>query len=648
MYIKALGSAFTLSNTATDALVSVEDAAYCLKGENFCTLPTVQNGSAFERVWQDDLFSVKLTALQKSDTLFYFHRTWKNCSSTPKEFETRFRIGTKFVPTRYLIPCVNVNGNEFGAGSEPKGLTKDGKPWIFAYDRVSIPSCTLTESKDVAVSLFVSGESEVSLTSSCSLARDDDTGYFYQDIYHPVIEAPLTYAYRDKYTPEYRTYLTLAPGESFESGFYLSVSHPRWEHFGICDTLDCALDLFSETTAPKIGTEDAVWANSITFAKSLLSDYKGKKGFIIGFLPDGKGGFAYRKDNCFELAWCGQNILFARMFVEDYIRTGNRDSLDTALSVVDTRVELCTAKSGLIASQLRDFENLEEASADTCNLGYGAYELLRLNALLSSIGIERKSYFDTAKGVCDFFVDHFSPRFGFGKQWRLDGTCLDEGGTIGAFLLCPLAKMYELTGEEKYLETAKKAMHFYMERDLDRFICTAGALDTCCVDKETSAPIIMSGILLYELTKDSYYLTCAKKAAYYFTSWMFHYQPAYASSSEITKYGVCVRGLTSVSAQHHHLDMYAGIVVPYLRKLAYLTGEEMWHVRSEMMWRAVLQYIGDGELTIHGVRRPVGSQNEALFQSRWTFGGEDRGTLNDWLVAWPCAFRLSVLARQDF
>jgi hypothetical protein len=187
-----------------------------------------------------------------------------------------------------------------------------------------------------------------------------------------------------------------------------------------------------------------------------------------------------------------------------------------------------------------------------------------------------------------------------------------------------------------------------MERDLDKFVSTAGALDTCCVDKETSFPFIVSGILLYETTKKEQYLEYAKKAAYYFTSWMFHYDPIYDASSEITEYNVTVKGLTSVSAQHHHLDMYAGIVVPYLRRLAELTGDENWRVRADMMWRAVTQYIGDGELVVHNVVRPIGSQNEALFHCRWGFGHGRRGQLNDWLVAWPCAFRLSVLAEETF
>ena len=49
---------------------------------------------------------------------------------------------------------------------------------------------------------------------------------------------------------------------------------------------------------------------------------------------------------------------------------------------------------------------------------------------------------------------------------------------------------------------------------------------------------------------------------------------------------------------------------------------------------------------VYGLLRPVGSQNEAVFHCRWGFDRGKRGQLNNWLVAWPCAFRLSVLAEE--
>ena len=646
MYILYKNNSFCISDEASDGAVCELLAPVCIENGNETVVP-LEDASGNVALYKNAENEVKLTVEKASDTLFYIRRTWKNTAKNARTIRIAQRVKPVFEVGRYLIPCVTINGNEFGAGFEPKGLERDGKRWVFGYDRAAIPACTLTENADFACALFASAEDALSLESSCSIYKDEQ-GSFVQELSHPVAELPITYSSRDKYAEGYESFLTLGAGEEITLGAYLSVSKPRWENYGICDVLDSALELYGDNDNIECPTNKQLWDRSITFAKSLLSDYKGNKGFIIGFLPDGNGGFYYRGDNCFELAWCGQNILFSRMLIEDYIRFGHKDSLDTALEILDTRASLCTAKSGLLAAQLRDFENLDGAAADTCNMGYGAYEFVRTYLALKNIGIDKPAYFDAARGFCDFFCENYSEIYGFGKKWRLDGTCLDEGGTIGGFVIPALIKVYEVTKEEKYLALAEKAMKLYMERDLDKFVSTAGALDTCCVDKETSFPFIVSGILLYENTKNELYLEYAKKSAYYFTSWMFHYDPLYTEDSEIREYGVTVKGMTSVSAQHHHLDMYAGIVVPYLRRLAKITGDTLWKVRADMMWRAVTQYIGDGELKIHNVVRPIGSQNEALFHCRWGFGDGKRGQLNDWLVAWPCAFRLSVLAEEEF
>lgn len=610
-------------------------------------LSFVQNG-----LYSSPVDRVTLTVTDCGQGLFRLRREWTNLANHTRHIRTVLRVETLFTPKRYLIPCVSVNGNEFGEGGEPKGYAHEGKPWIFAYDRCSIPACTLTENAELALSLFASADDVTSLESACSLYPSKDGKHFVQEIHHPVVEGPLCYSKRDGYTPGYSGLVTLCGGETFTIEAYLLLSCPRWENYGICDTLDAALTLFPPVTPTSLPPKKQIWDDSLLFAESLLRSFEGKKAFHIGFLPDGKGGFDYRSDDCYQLAWCGQNVLLCRMMIEDFRRTGRRDRLQTALSVLDDRLSCCVSPCGLIAQQLRDGKNLLSACSDTCNLGYGAYELLRVGEDLRKLNVDGERYLNAGFGVCDFFVQHFSDEFGFGKLWRHDGVCLETGGTIGAFLIPALLKAYELSGREDYLSTAKKGMRFYMRRDLDRFVSTAGALDTCCVDKETSAPLIMAGVMLYRLTNDRIYLQYAQKAAYYFTSWMYHYQPHYREDSEVVRYGVCLRGLTSVSAQHHHLDVYASLVVPYLRELADLSGDEAWRERAELMWQAAIQYIGDGTREIHGVVRPVGSQNEAVFQCNWSFGWPgatfERGALNDWLVAWPSAFRLSVLATEDF
>ena len=159
-------AACTISSSADSAVAEIMPPLYRISDKEIA-LPLAADGS-----YTDGRHRVKLTVRQDGDTLFYIHRTWQNISNEPLRFQTILRIRPCYTPSRYLIPCVNVNGNIFGNGSEPKGLERDGQRWIFAYDREALPACTLTETRDIACGLFASAESVASLESSCSIWRD--------------------------------------------------------------------------------------------------------------------------------------------------------------------------------------------------------------------------------------------------------------------------------------------------------------------------------------------------------------------------------------------------------------------------------------------------------------------------------------------
>ena len=176
--------------------------------------------------------------------LFKVTRVLKNDGFTPRIIKLIFEAVTVFTPTRYLIPCVSYNGNYWGEGKEPKGMLceETGEPWIHSYDRTPVPSCSITETKEIAFSLFASNETTESLVSSVSL-RPAGEGRISQRIYWPVTEAPFTYYENDKYNAPLHTYITLGAGETFTVSVYMLCSVPKWENYGACATLDRALEV---------------------------------------------------------------------------------------------------------------------------------------------------------------------------------------------------------------------------------------------------------------------------------------------------------------------------------------------------------------------------------------------------------------------
>ena len=98
-------------------------------------------------------------------------RTVKNVGGEPISFKDELRVRDLFAADRYLIPCVNYNGNKFGALKTPKGLSYEGQPWVFSYERTGVPSCTLTENGTTGLAVFAANDTKESLVSACSLER---------------------------------------------------------------------------------------------------------------------------------------------------------------------------------------------------------------------------------------------------------------------------------------------------------------------------------------------------------------------------------------------------------------------------------------------------------------------------------------------
>lgn len=660
MYILKKENGYAIGNTAENVVAIMQAPIIEENGKEF-TLAEGENG------YRGYGFGCTETVETVKDGLFRVTRTLTNTAYTTRVVKFIFEAVTAFTPTRYLIPCVSYNGNYWGEGKEPKGMIceETGEPWIHSYDRTPIPSCSITENKTQAFSLFASGDTTESLVSSVSL-RPSGAGQISQRIYWPVTEAPFTYYENDRYNEPLHTYLTLAAGESFTVSVYMLLSTPKWENYGAVDTLDAALELFPFAHGVTRPT-DEIWRLGMAYSRFLLSEHKGKKVFSSGSHPKGKLEDV-RKSGHFEIGWCGQNIMNARMFAIEYFRTGEQKLLDDALAVCDSWLEK-QSDSGLVLAHYewytegrdwnykpRDRSKSWASNVDyrngwlpeTCNTGWAACEMLKLWDLLREHGIDKPEYKTFATKILDFFCDHYSEEYAFGKAWHFHGECEEENGTVGAFITMALCDGWRILGEQRYLDYAAKSLDFYMQRDLDEFTCTAGAIDCTCVDKETAGPVIIAALDMYEFTKDAKYLEYAVKASYYFASWMYTYDVHYGPEAEFTQYGYYTSGSTYVSVQHPALDQWGELMCCEWLRLADYTGDERWKTRALMMWYNATQCIADEKNNVfHGMERAVGAQNEAFYMARWGHrkNCNERGHLNDWCVSWVNVFRLTVLDR---
>ena len=561
--------------------------------------------------------------------------TWKNLTPAPITCQLEIRVKTDFRFSQYLIPAVSYNGNGWGRGKEPKGLFYDEKPWVFDHRRTSIPACTVSENKDRFFAMFAANDAAFSLNASCSMIPCEDGSMLHRILY-PCMETPVTYADRDCCAPAHEEYITFAPGESITTTVYLMEGTPEVENFAAAQVQDAALDLLDIPPFAPRYTPGETQALCCEFAKRLVLERNGARRICTGKSFDETSG-AYEFLERYEFGWCGQNGMYARLLLQQGVETGDPALTELGIEILDVWAGNA-GKTGLIHTNL-DGNLTPSPAADVCNLGYVVLEYAKAYRFLQSHGTQKEQWLQTAIRTADFLLDRFDPQNGFGKLWDVNtGECLDAGGTIGAFMIPALCELYLTTGCARYLTAAKTACRFYRDRDLRFFLCTAGALDTCCIDKETSGPILAGSLKLYEIEKDEEWLHCAKMAGWYFCSWMFHHDTLPISGSDFEIYGIRTAGGTSVSAQHHHLDPWGALVVPQLLVLWDLTGDVHWKKRAELIWANAIQNIAPKEgKEFHGHKRLPGDQNEAYFHCAW--GGKAApGEINEWLVSWPQAF----------
>lgn len=545
-----------------------------------------------------------------------------------------------------MIPSVCYDGNHWGKGKEPKGFQTDGIWHTYSYRRTPIPGATYSVGKDFAVAMWGTTPTSEADAFSCSLMPETTT--VTHSLIFPEEERPFNYYGRDRYKDGYARKLSMRKGETKTMEAFLSISPKSDNTNPLVPFLNKAWELADKEYAKSIPT-DKVWEYGIRYVKeSLWAEDQDYKGFSIGLTPDGTDGWKQRPFGKYEIGWCGQNASFINSLLTDYLKTNNQESKDKALAALDTWTNDKTQKeTGFYITRYDDyFGGNNRAVSDACNLGTAANNFFETIGLLEQCkDTDRMAKVKkVALGICDFVKRDQQPSGVYGRGWYPDGECYFREGTVGAFMIPAMLKAYTVTADSSYFHSASKAFNYYYAEFERLGYTTAGALDTWCIDKESSMPLLRSALMLFDATANRGYIEKAEKISYYLSTWLWHYKGIYDEDQDATRYGYNTFGATSVSTQHHHLDVYALLWVSDWLRLAELSGNDTWREKAIAIWTNGCQILSDGTLEINDRIRPVGSQNEAFFECNWGEFPQNR-RINDWLVAWPGAFRLETLRR---
>ena len=578
-------------------------------------------------------------------------------------------------PTFTLIPSVSYNGNGWGDTPEYVGdFAEDGTPWSFAWHRVMIPACTYSENDEIEIALMA----DPNVNCACSLYKVDE-GKKHVLIF-PEEEKPKT-LHRHFWEGPYEG--KMEPANDFEGIIFTSLSDGT--RFRYKSLLDFAWRYYAHPVKAPMKAAD-LYRYSLAFCHYLFE--REKDGFA-GFTRNAQyhlGITGYKKyEHVYEVGWAGQSASMANAFIYEYLRNGDKEKLNMALEAHDSWIRKGRHEAGHITGRLdfdewaykdfdptyvpdkwelganvyenllnrylsnlagkppkivRDKDGRQFKNNDACNNGTAADCYFEAYDMLKTVGIDKPEYLDMAYGICNHSIKTQDENGSYAKTWRNNGEVRAKKGTIGCFLILPMLKAYDNSGDKKYLDSAVRAFNFYYsELERDGFT-TAGALDTYSIDKESASPLLRDALALYDTTGDKKYIACAEKIAWYLSTWMMYYTIDYPADSAIGKTGFDTFGGTSVSTPHNALDMYALRDVLSFLRLAELTGFGQWRERALALWCNACQCVSDGTLVLDGALAPTGSQFEAVFHTRWGRHSTGPFTITNLLPGWPCAFRL--------
>ena len=621
--------------------------------------------------------------------------TWRivtkvaNAGRLPTTFKLVLAAEPGIKADRYLVPGFNYNGNEYGKDM-PQGWTKDGQPWIFSGDRSSIPACTVSENADEAFGLYASDADAASITSACSLEKKKD-GTFRHLIYWPVTEAPYAYTDKLKLNPRIDHYLTLKPGESFATQAFACRGKPRWKNFGFEVVFRDAWKNLKHGCPPVRSVREVMRLDNAFQRWSRRQDAEGY--WFHGFLEDQSVYIGnhwtvpgvdtnltiealtadpslnrWRLDDLEQskrlkpgeylnhpgqdIGFSAQSFQMARLSMEYGFRNGDEDYVDFGLKVMRSWLRVRQRPSGMFTHPAHPDWTKTNASANGWALG----ELARIAMLLESKGRDAAEFRQAADTLAATLLKGQRKDGNLGSRWVVEsGKCIGYGGDCGGYVLMGLARYWQLTRSETVEKAIHSAFMYYFVHDIKKFQCTGGAMDCVSVDREGIHPFVTAAVVMFEGTKDRWYVSLAERAGWYWLSWLYLQNPVYGPETDFCQYGFRPCGSTIVGVQHPALDDYGCVLIADFIKLSDFTKDPLWRGVARLMWcNATQGFADERHLVWHGMERPLGAKNEAYFQTYWSkyrSEGHKRGHFNDLCTAWGGTYRLASLydlSERDF
>lgn len=269
----------------------------------------------------------------------------------------------------------------------------------------------------------------------------------------------------------------------------------------------------------------------------------------------------------------------------------------------------------------------------------GAYALLYYLRYEKEKGRRHPALETRIRTLLDNFLALQQADGSFPRKFTDNLARIDSSGGSTPSATLPLAMAYRYFGDKRYLDAARRSVH-YLEKELiskaDYFSST---LDANCEDKEASLYASTAAYYLALATRGDeqrHLAALSRKAAYFALSWYYTWDVPFAPGQMLGDMGLRTRGWGNVSVENNHIDVFIFDFADVLHWLGRQLDEPRFPAFAEVISTSMRQLLpAEGHLC--GVGAP-GYYPEVVQHTAWDYGKNGKGYYNDifapgWTVA---------------
>ncbi|TDO57494.1 hypothetical protein EV651_111220 [Kribbella sp. VKM Ac-2571] len=186
----------------------------------------------------------------------------------------------------------------------------------------------------------------------------------------------------------------------------------------------------------------------------------------------------------------------------------------------------------------------------------------------------------------------------FGSMYHLEtGEVLSRLGAAGLTWVGAMAEAYELFGDERFREAARRGGRYYASFVRDETLCGAPEDVDLAPTSEDGYAALFAYVGLHRIDPSSEWLALARHGADWMLTFRYSYDVRFDPETILGAYGFRSRGADQASPSNQHLHNYGLICTAELATLSALTGDDSYATSAAEHLRFARQFIArhDGD-----------------------------------------------------